>query len=99
MLPITKTSVILFASSIGILWLATVPLTSALVAQILGGRYMATLFGFVFFSHQVGSFLGVKLGGKMFDVTGSYLWIWILSIIIQIQSSSLSEFSPALLNI
>jgi predicted MFS family arabinose efflux permease len=80
MLPLTATSALLFSAIIGLLWLSTVPLTSGLVAQMFGPRYMATLFGFVFFSHQVGSFLGVWLGGFLYDAYGSYDLIWWLSI-------------------
>ena len=80
MLPLTATSALLFSAIIGLLWLSTVPLTSGLVAQMFGPRYMATLFGFVFFSHQVGSFLGVWLGGYLYDAYGSYDLIWWLSI-------------------
>ncbi len=79
-LPLTATTALLFSATIGLLWLSTVPLTSGLVAQIFGPRYMATLFGFVFFSHQVGSFLGVWLGGFLYDSYGSYDLIWWLSI-------------------
>jgi predicted MFS family arabinose efflux permease len=60
----------------GLLWLSTVPLTSGIVAQVFGVRYMATLFGIVFLSHQIGSFLGVWLGGYFYDATGSYDVIW-----------------------
>ena len=80
MLPLTAASALLFSAIMGLLWLSTVPLTSGLVAQIFGPRYMATLFGFVFFSHQVGSFLGVWLGGYLYDAYGSYDLIWWLSI-------------------
>jgi len=76
MLPITPLSVILFSIAMGSLWLATVPLTSGLVAYIYGLRYMGTLYGIVFFSHQLGSFLGVWLGGRMFDAYGSYTAVW-----------------------
>ncbi len=76
LVPITPTTVILFSVSMGSLWLATVPLTSGLVAQIYGLRYMGTLYGFVFFSHQLGSFLGVWLGGRMYDVYGDYTLVW-----------------------
>ncbi len=76
MLPITPTSVILFSVCMGALWLATVPLTSGLVAHIYGLRYMGTLYGIVFFSHQLGGFLGVWLGGKMFDIYGNYTIVW-----------------------
>jgi predicted MFS family arabinose efflux permease len=64
----------------GILWLSTVPPTQALVATMFGTRYVATLFGFAFLSHQVGSFLGVWLGGRLFDATGSYDIVWWISV-------------------
>jgi len=76
MLPITPTTVILFSIGMGSLWLATVPLTSGLVAHIYGLRYMGTLYGIVFFSHQLGSFLGVWLGGRMYDTFGDYTAVW-----------------------
>ena len=79
-LPKTEVSVLVFSAALGLLWLGTVPLTSGLVAQIFGARYMASLFGMVFFSHQVGSFLGVWLGGRVFDATGAYDAIWWASI-------------------
>ncbi|UWQ21897.1 MFS transporter [Jannaschia sp. W003] len=74
--PITPLSVILFSVAMGSLWLATVPLTSGLVAHIYGVRYMGTLYGIVFFSHQLGSFLGVWLGGTLYDATGGYEAVW-----------------------
>ncbi|OYU41503.1 MAG: MFS transporter [Pseudorhodobacter sp. PARRP1] len=76
MLPITPASVLIFSLVMGSLWLATVPLTSGLVAHIYGLRYMGTLYGVVFFSHQLGSFLGVWLGGKFYDMTGGYDTVW-----------------------
>jgi MFS family permease len=76
LMPITPTSVIIFSLVMGGLWLATVPLTSGLVAHIYGLRYMGTLYGFVFLSHQLGSFLGVWLGGKMYDAYGDYTLVW-----------------------
>ena len=76
MFPITPLTVILFSVGMGALWLATVPLTSGLVAHIYGLRYMGTLYGIVFFSHQLGSFLGVWLGGRMYDIYGSYTGVW-----------------------
>jgi predicted MFS family arabinose efflux permease len=79
-LPVTPMSVYLFAAVIGFLWLGTVPLTNGLVGQIFGVRYVSTLFGIVFFSHQLGSFTGVWLGGRLFDATGSYTSIWVASI-------------------
>lgn len=75
-LPITPTSVLVFSVVMGALWLATVPLTSGLVAHIWGLQYMGTLYGIVFFSHQLGSFLGVWLGGRMYDITGDYTLVW-----------------------
>jgi predicted MFS family arabinose efflux permease len=80
LVPLSVTSALLFSAVMGLLWLSTVPLTSGLVAQIFGPRYMATLFGIVFFSHQIGSFLGVWLGGYLYDTRGSYDLIWWLSI-------------------
>jgi predicted MFS family arabinose efflux permease len=80
MAPLSVGSALLFSAAMGLLWLSTVPLTSGLVAQIFGPRYMATLFGIVFLSHQVGSFLGVWLGGYLYDAYGSYDLIWWLSI-------------------
>lgn len=75
-LPITPASVLVFSILMGALWLATVPLTSGLVAHIYGLRYMGTLYGIVFLSHQLGGFLGVWLGGRMYDVYGSYTAVW-----------------------
>lgn len=74
--PITPATVIVFSLVMGALWLATVPLTSGLVAHIYGLRYMGTLYGFVFLSHQIGSFLGVWLGGWLYDVYGDYTLVW-----------------------
>nr|WP_309503003.1 MFS transporter [uncultured Roseovarius sp.] len=76
MTPITPATVLLFSVGMGSLWLATVPLTSGLVAQLYGLRYMGTLYGIVFFSHQLGSFLGVWLGGRMYDAYGDYNAVW-----------------------
>ncbi|MDO9637196.1 MAG: MFS transporter [Pseudotabrizicola sp.] len=76
LLPITPESVLIFSAVMGSLWLATVPLTSGLVAHIYGLRYMGTLYGFVFLSHQIGGFLGVWLGGRMYDITGDYTLVW-----------------------
>jgi MFS family permease len=74
--PLTPTSAMIFGGAMGLFWLSTVPLTSGLVALMFGTRYMATLFGFAFFSHQVGSFLGVWLGGYLYERTGSYDVVW-----------------------
>ena len=72
--------VILFSLFMGSLWLATVPLTSGLIAHVYGLRYMGTLYGLVFFSHQIGSFLGVWMGGRLYDATGDYTLVWWIGI-------------------
>jgi len=74
--PMSPASALIFGAAMGVLWLSTVPLTSALVALMFGPRFMATLFGFVFFSHQVGAFIGVWLGGYLYERTGSYDMVW-----------------------
>jgi predicted MFS family arabinose efflux permease len=79
-LPLTPTSVYVFSSVMGLLWLSTVPPTNAVVAQIFGVQYMSMLGGFVFFSHQIGSFLGVWLGGRLYDSTGSYDAVWWIAV-------------------
>ncbi|MFV0384219.1 MFS transporter [Paracoccus sp. (in: a-proteobacteria)] len=76
LMPITPGSVLIFSLFMGGLWLATVPLTSGLVAYIYGLRYMGTLYGFVFLSHQIGAFLGVWLGGWLYDLYGDYMVVW-----------------------
>ena len=76
MSPKTEIVIFIFSASMGLLWLSTVPLTSGIIAQVFGLRYMATLFGIVFLSHQLGSFLGIWLGGLLFDATGSYDVVW-----------------------
>ena len=80
--PITPLSVIAFSLVMGSLWLATVPLTSGLVAHLYGLRYMGTLYGIIFFSHQVGSFLGIWLGGRMYDQYGDYTMVWWIGVAI-----------------
>ncbi len=90
-LPLSNLSVYLFAGAMGLLWLSTVPLTQGLVGQIYGLRYMGMLSGIVFFGHQIGSFLGAWLGGKIFDATGSYDLAWWLIIA--------SGFSAAILHL
>jgi len=78
--PLTPWSVYIFSAVMGTLWLSTVPPTNAVVAQIFGVQYMSMLGGFVFFSHQIGSFLGVWLGGRLYDTTGSYDVVWWLAV-------------------
>jgi predicted MFS family arabinose efflux permease len=74
--PKTPLAFFIFAAGIGFTYLSTVPPTVGLVAKLLGARYLATLFGVVMLSHQVGGFLGAWLGGKAFEATGSYDWMW-----------------------
>ena len=81
LIPISPLSIYIFAASIGLLWLATVPLTSGIVFGMFGARYMATLYGIVFLGHQAGSFTSVWLGGFVFDRTGSYDIAWWIIII------------------
>ena len=90
LLPITDLSVLVFASAIGLVWLGTVPLTAGVVARIFGTRYMATLFGFSFLSHQFGSFVGIWAGGWLFDETGSYMGIWWASIALGLVAAALN---------
>ena len=85
--PITANTVLIFSFALGFLWLATVPLTSGLVAHIYGLKYMATLYGIVFFSHQLGSFVGVWLGGVLYDDYGTYTFVWWVGIAIGIFSA------------
>jgi MFS family permease len=82
MLPLTDVTALVFAAFTGMMFLGTVPLTSGLVAQIFGTQYMAMLYGFAFTSHQIGSFLGIWVGGIVFDLTGNYDIIWWSSIIL-----------------
>jgi predicted MFS family arabinose efflux permease len=79
-LPLSPMSVYLFSAAMGVLWLSTVPPTNAVIAQIFGPAHMSMLGGFVFLSHQVGSFLGVWLGGRLYDATGSYDVVWWLAV-------------------
>ena len=83
-------SVLAFGAAIGFFWLATVPLTSGTVAYLFGTRYLSTLYGCVFLSHQVGAFLGVWLGGRVYDATGSYTPIWITAIALGIFAALVS---------
>ena len=78
--PITPESVVMFAVIMGSLWLATVPLTAGLIGHIYGLKYMGTLYGLVFFSHQLGGFLGVWLGGSLYDYYGDYMMVWWIGI-------------------
>ncbi len=75
-LPVTEASVLVFSAIMGFIWLGTVPLTSGLIAQVFGPRYMATLYAVVYLSHQIGNFMGAWVGGRVFDATGSYTAVW-----------------------
>ena len=79
-LPLSQASVYAFAIALGLLWLSTVPPTNGIVAQVFGVRYLAMLSGFTFFSHQIGSFLGAWLGGRLYDALGSYDVVWYIAI-------------------
>lgn len=80
LLPLTAASTWVFAALMGLLWLSTVPLTNGIIAQVFGVKYLSMLSGVVFFSHQIGSFLGAWLGGFLFDRTGSYNLVWLIAI-------------------
>ena len=86
LIPISPLTIIVFAGALGLLWLSTVPLTSGLVAVMFGPKYMTTLFGFVFFGHQIGAFLGAWIGGVAFDLYGSYDIVWWMSVALGIIS-------------
>ena len=87
MLPASAPSTLIFGAVMGLLWLSTVPPTSGLVALMFGTRWLTMLFGFAFFSHQVGGFLGVWLGGLLFEQTGSYDLVWWLSVFFGVASA------------
>lgn len=87
LVPLSPASALIFAAVFGFLWLGTVPLTNGLVAQIFGVRHLSALAGIVFLSHQVGAFLGAWLAGVAFDLTGSYVAIWIISIVLAVMAA------------
>ena len=87
LLPITPVTVIIYAAAMGLLWLSTVPPTSGLVALMFGTRYLGMLYGFAFFSHQVGAFIGVWLGGVLYERTGSYDVVWWLSVVLALAAA------------
>lgn len=88
LVPVSVASTLVFACAMGFLWLGTAPVTTGLVAQLFGLKSLSTLFGVVFLGHQVGSFLGVWLGGVLFEVTGAYDAVWLLSIAIGLISAA-----------
>ncbi|MCB1752450.1 MAG: MFS transporter [Gammaproteobacteria bacterium] len=87
--PKTEWTIYLFSIAMGVLWLSTVPLTTGIVGQVFGLRYLATLFGVVFFSHQLGSFLGVWLGGYLYDATGSYDSVWWAGVVLGLLAAAI----------
>jgi predicted MFS family arabinose efflux permease len=89
-LPPTPLTCILFGITIGLLWLSTVPPTSSLVMLMFGTKYMAMLYGFAFFSHQVGGFLGVLLGGLLYEAYGNYTLVWWLSVALGVASAAIN---------
>jgi MFS family permease len=90
LLPASPATAIVFGIAIGVLWLSTVPPTSSLIMLMFGTRYMAMLFGFAFFSHQVGGFLGVWLGGVLYESYGSYDVVWWLSVALGVASAAIN---------
>jgi predicted MFS family arabinose efflux permease len=88
-LPLTETSVLIYAALLGLLWLGTIPLTSGLIVTFFGPRWLSTLYGIVFFSHQVGSFLGAWLGGWFYDTYQSYDMLWWASIAVSVLAAAL----------
>lgn len=89
-LPLSPLSVYVFAACMGLIWLSTVPLTNGVIAGIFGVRYLSMLSGFVFFSHQLGSFLGVWLGGYLYTVEGSYQTVWLITIALGVAAGLLN---------
>src|SRR5205823_14839311 len=88
-LPLSAASLYVFAAVVGSTWLGTIPLTNSLVAQIFGVKYLSTLFSIAFLGHQVGSFIGAWMGGAVFDLTGSYLPVWLASIALSVIAAAL----------
>ena len=88
LIPTTPLIVLLFAAAMGLLWLSTVPLTSGLVAVMFGTRHVGMLFGFVFLSHQVGAFVGVWLGGAVYEAAGTYDPMWWISIALSLAAAA-----------
>ena len=87
--PLSEASVYVFAFVMGITWLGTVPLTNGIVSQVFGVRYISTLFGFVFVGHQLGGFLGVWLGGVVYDATHSYQLVWFAAVAVGLAAAAL----------
>ncbi|CAG9176389.1 MFS transporter [Cupriavidus pampae] len=90
LLPLTAASTWVFAALMGFLWLSTVPLTNGIIAQVFGVKYLSMLSGVVFFSHQIGSFLGAWLGGFLFDKTGNYNTVWMIAIALGVLAAAVN---------
>ena len=88
--PVTEASALAFSAVMGLLWLSTVPLTAGLVSLFFGARYMGMLYGIAFLSHQIGSFVGVWLGGYVYDTTGSYSLVWYLGILLGLGAAAIN---------
>src|SRR5947207_9955285 len=88
-LPLSAASLYIFAAVVGSTWLGTIPLTNSLVGQIFGVKYLSTLFSIAFLGHQLGSFVGAWMGGAVFDLTGSYLPVWLTAIALSIMAAAL----------
>ena len=86
-LPVTSWTIVIFSAGVGLTWLGTLPLVSGIIVDVFGVRYMAMLFGVVYFSHQLGAFTGIWLGGHIFDTTGSYDAIWLIAILLGVATA------------
>ena len=86
-LPVTPWTIVIFSAGVGLTWLGTLPLVSGIIVDVFGVRYMAMLFGVVYFSHQLGAFTGIWLGGYIFDTTGSYDAIWLIAILLGVATA------------
>ena len=86
-LPVTPWTIVIFSAGVGLTWLGTLPLVSGIIVDVFGVRYMAMLFGVVYFSHQLGAFTGIWLGGYIFDITGSYDAIWLIAILLGVATA------------
>jgi predicted MFS family arabinose efflux permease len=89
LLPLNNFTVLAFGALLGLLWLSTVPLTSGLIGTMFGPAYMSMLYGVVFFSHQIGAFFGAWLGGKLYDMFGSYDAMWWISVALGLAAAAL----------
>ena len=94
LVPASTLTVLVFAAALGLLWLSTVPLTSGLVALMFGTRHVGMLFGVVFLSHQVGAFVGVWLGGAVYERTGAYDLMWVLCIVLSVFAAAVHLPDP-----